>query len=133
MNKDWFNNRFNWTGIVLGLCFLLLFSTSYNIATFAQTDCQADPFECDAPISDLTQDVTQIHIDEAKFELAKIPPNKTGAQFHDNLAGLSVQEISKIGDAGSVTLSPENIQKLDDFGAENCYIKSNATVICFGQ
>jgi hypothetical protein len=131
MVKDSFNNKLYTTISVLGLSLLVLGATSYEIKSFAQIDCQSEPFECDAPISDLAYDIAEVHVEQAKLEMAKVPPNIEGAELHDNLAGMSVQEISKMGDVGSAPLSPENLQKLNEAGIENCFINSNATVICF--
>jgi hypothetical protein len=114
--------------LVCGLSILILFSAAITFVTVAQGQNPTTAFDIDAQISDLAYDLADIHMKQAEEEMAKVPPNRTGADIHFNLAGMTADQISSMVEG--VTLTEENKQKLMQVGPENCIITSDAEVGC---
>jgi hypothetical protein len=114
-------------GLIYVLSISLLFAATFYVQnSFSQN--RTTIFDVGAPISQIAYNLSQYHLKLAQEELAKVPPNDTGANIHLNLGGMTAAEISDMIEGA--TLSEENKQKLLEADPGVCIIISDGTVEC---
>jgi hypothetical protein len=116
-------------GLIYVLGILLLFAaTFYTNKSFSQAENVTTIFDIGAPIDEVAFQLSEYHARLAQEELAKVPPNETGASIHLNLGGMTAAQISDMVEGA--TLTEENNQKLEEAGPGNCIINTDGNVDC---
>lgn len=114
--------------IIYVLSISLLFAATFYVQNSFSQNRTTTIFDVGAPISQIAYNLTQYHYNLAQEELAKVPPNYTGANIHGNLGGMTAAEIANMIEGA--TLSEENKQKLLEADPGVCIIISDGTVEC---
>jgi hypothetical protein len=114
--------------IIYVLSISLLFAATFCVQNSFSQNRTTTIFDVGAPISQIAYNLSQYHLKLAQEELAKVPPNDTGAYIHANLGGMTAAEITDMIEGA--TLSEENKQKLLAADPGGCIIISDGTVKC---